>query len=72
MWDPQFHGHGKFIHDNAVVYEGTWKEGVRDGKGTVSVGPAKFQSTCTRALMAEGKQANFLIIPDAPIFNFEL
>jgi len=70
--DGAFNGHGKFIHDNAVVYEGNWKEGVRDGKGTLSVGPAKYQSTCHRSLMSEGKQANFLLIPDTPVFHFTL
>ena len=68
----QLHGHGKFIHDNAVVYEGTWKDGIRDGKGIMSVGPSKFQSSCHRGLMAEGKTINFLVVPDVPTFHFEL
>mmetsp|Transcript_24345 Transcript_24345/g.30967 ORF Transcript_24345/g.30967 Transcript_24345/m.30967 type:complete len:738 (-) Transcript_24345:344-2557(-) len=70
--DGILHGHGKYIHDNAVVYDGQWKDGMRDGKATMSVGPSKFQSTCVRGLMAQGKQVNFLVVPDIPQFHFEL
>ena len=55
-----------------MVYDGQWKDGMRDGKATMSVGPSKFQSTCVRGLMAQGKQVNFLVVPDIPQFHFEL
>lgn len=45
---------------------------MREGKATMAVGPSKFQSTCNRGLMAQGKQVNFLIVPDAPVIHFEL
>lgn len=69
--DDKPHGTGLTIAANGVVYEGKWIEGRRDGKATLSVGPAKFSATCHNSMMGRD-EASFFVTPDAPGVHIEI
>eukprot|EP00347_Sterkiella_histriomuscorum_P016638 403352421 len=66
----KYNGMGKLIYSDGVIYEGMWKLGKKDGKGTMTKGDQKFTSLFCEDLVV-GPDWNELI-NDQKMVNLKL
>eukprot|EP01094_Clydonella_sp_ATCC50884_P006733 TRINITY_DN1593_c0_g2_i5.p2 TRINITY_DN1593_c0_g2~~TRINITY_DN1593_c0_g2_i5.p2 ORF type:complete len:129 (+),score=9.87 TRINITY_DN1593_c0_g2_i5:441-827(+) len=69
----QPHGSGVYTSYNSSIFEGKWQDGVRHGRAVLSIGPARWESTCKNGVMNSTKESrSVLVVPEMPCFHLHL
>eukprot|EP01094_Clydonella_sp_ATCC50884_P006730 TRINITY_DN1593_c0_g2_i1.p1 TRINITY_DN1593_c0_g2~~TRINITY_DN1593_c0_g2_i1.p1 ORF type:complete len:856 (+),score=264.35 TRINITY_DN1593_c0_g2_i1:254-2569(+) len=67
------HGSGVYTSYNSSIFEGKWQDGVRHGRAVLSIGPARWESTCKNGVMNSTKESrSVLVVPEMPCFHLHL